>query len=58
MVGAEGDMWHIMIHKHRPNLGRTHTGGQVQSPFKKPLPKLGNPTRHLKLGEPITFNFS
>jgi hypothetical protein len=33
-------------------------GGQAESPFKMPLPHLGNSTRHLKLGEPITFNLS
>jgi hypothetical protein len=33
-------------------------GGHAQSLFKKPLLQLGNPTRHLKLGEPITINLS
>jgi hypothetical protein len=38
------------------DLGQTHTRGQAESLFKKVLPQLGNPTRHLKLEEPITFN--
>jgi hypothetical protein len=39
------------------NSRQSHMREQAKSPFKKPLAQLGNPTRHLKLAEPITFNF-
>jgi hypothetical protein len=32
--------------------------GQVENPLKKPLPQHDNPIKHLKFGEPITFNLS
>jgi hypothetical protein len=33
-------------------------GGEAESSFEKPLSQLGNLTRRLKLGEPITNNLS